>query len=916
MKINMIKKITCGFASVFLLSCALSAKSGPAGEYEDASPANLKTVLAVDEKLNVQDDELVVYYVRSDADYEPWALWIWALPGGDGNAMWDYSQKWEVLDGIGYMRFKLDGSTTGGNKPVSAENKVGLIVRQDAGWTKDGNDDREWNITTSNRVAIFSGDQNTYAAAAYKPSFKSAELKTTKTIDLVLSGNYGLDTNGGSSGFSVKNSAGKVYTVKSAKNTASDNAADNWTDKVTLTLAEDVLISDELIVSNPKFFGTTNVNSQKLAIQLCETTVPAKDVKLGATYSNKTVQFNLWAPTSSKVSVNLYKTGDAAEADFTVPMTLNTKTGVWSGSFNKVDPDGYFYDYTITNSKGTVTALDPYAKSMAAYKNNGSIGRAAIVDLSSSKALPSDGFAPYAKLAQREDAIIYEISVRDFTIADDANVTATPGTYKAFIEKIPYLKELGVTHIQLMPVVNFYNNDETKKNYDNRGVVNNSNYNWGYDPHNYFTPEGWYATDASDPYCRVKELRELVNECHKAGLGVLLDVVYNHMAGTQFLDNVVPGYYFRTDPSGKLKSNSGCGNDTATERAMMSRLVEDSTKYWVENYHVDGFRFDLMGLMEAGCVERAYAGCKEINSDVLFVGEGWKMYNGASGTVGMDQGYMRKTNNVACFNDEIRDLLKAGGYNEAGMGLITGKDTNMADLFRDVTGNPKSFGVDDPGDSIIYTSCHDGLTLHDSISHNAHLDESNAAEKKELLKRIKIGNVFIMTSQGISFLHGGQERGRTKPNVWGAQNECVGKFVRNSYDSSDDINQIVWTLDKDYEGLYEYTKGLIELRKSNAVFRIGDAAEIKKRAELIPTTDKGLVFAYVIHNDDADWIIAMNASKSSATIKTTVFLKNAEVLVDAKTAGNSPIASPEGVKATGKNIKLDALTATVIRINK
>ncbi|MDY5124199.1 MAG: alpha-amylase family glycosyl hydrolase [Treponema sp.] len=909
------KKLICGFVSALMVTSAVCAKSGIPGTYEDAAPAELKKVLAVDSKINPADDELVVYYLRSDGDYEPWGLWIWALPGGDGNAMWEYSQKWEVTDGVGYMRFKLDGSSTGGNKPVSADGTVGLIVRQDDGWVKDGNDDREWNIGASKKVAIISGNQETFAATAYKPSFKTAELVSTKSINMVLSGAYAIDTDGGASGFSVKTTSGKSYKIASVKNTVSANAADNMTDKITITLAEDVNISEEIVVSNPVFMGNAKVNSQKLAIELAEKTVPEKDVVLGAEYKKGSVVFNLWAPTSSKVTANLYKADNAKSPDFTVPLTKNEKTGLWTGTFNKVDADGFFYDYTVTNSMGTNTVLDPYAKSMAAYHNDGTSGRGAIVDLTSSKAMPEGGMnAPFVKLAQREDAVIYEISVRDFTIGNDSSVSSVPGTYKAFIEKIPYLKKLGITHVQLQPVLNFYYNDETDKSYDDRGVVNNSNYNWGYDPHNYFTPEGWFATDASDPYCRVRELRELVNECHKAGIGVLLDVVYNHMAGTQFLEPVVPGYYFRTDANGKFKSNSGCGNDTATERVMMAKIVEDSTKYWVENYKVDGFRFDLMGLMEAECVLKSYEECKKINPDVLFEGEGWKMYNGAAGTVGMDQGYMRKTDSVACFNDDFRDAIKAGGFNESGTGLITGKDTNMADLFRSVMENPKSYGTDDPGDNVQYTTCHDGLTLHDCVAHNAMLNESNPAEKAEIISRIKLGNTIVLTSQGIAFLHGGQERGRTKPNVLLSKNETVGKFVRNSYDSSDNINQIVWTLDDDYQNLYDFTEGLIALRKSTTAFRLGNKDKIKQCAELIPTEDKGLVFAYVIHNDDGEWIVAVNAGTKNAVIKTQINMKNAEILVDRQSAGTEKISAPKGVKIVGKKLGLEPLTATVIHV--
>lgn len=916
MKKNTVKRVLALFASFasLLVSAPVFAEHGEPGSFHDASPAQLKAVLAVDSKLNPSDNELVVYYVRADKNYEPWALWLWAIPGGDGNANWNYTQNWQELDGVGYMRFRLDGSDTGGSKPVSSDGTVGLIVRQDSGWTKDGNDDRIWNISVSKKVAIFSGDQNTYAALPYRPSVKSAELIATNTVSLTLSGAYGLD--GKTSGFSVTKN-GVSVPIASVVNADSSNPDDNMAEHVTITLAQPVEVSDSLSVSNPAFLSAVAVNSQKLALELSEKTVPPADVVLGATYEQGSVTFRLWAPTASKVSANLYKKDSAKSPDFTVPLSKDSETGVWTAVFDKADPDGFFYDYTVTNAKGTLTVLDPYARSMAAYHNDGTVGRGAVVDLTSSRALPEGGMsASYYPLQKREDAIIYEISVRDFTISPDSGVKAAPGTYKAFIEKIPYLKELGITHIQLMPVVNFYNNNETDRSYDDRGVVGNSNYNWGYDPHNYFTPEGWFATDAADPYCRVRELRELINECHKEGLGVLLDVVYNHMADTRFLDDIVPGYYFRLNDSGKFTSNSGCGNDTATEHAMMARLVKDSTEYWVREYKIDGFRFDLMGLMEAQSVENAYTACVAVNPNVLFEGEGWRMYNGPAGTFGMDQGYMRKTDHIAVFNDELRDLLKAGGFNEAGLGLVTGKETNGADLFRSILGNPKSYGTNQPGANVQYMVCHDGLTLHDSVSHNAILRDENPEEKADIVRRIKMGNTLALTAQGIAFLHGGQERGRTKPNVNRASNECVGAFVRNSYDSSDNINQIVWTLDEAYADVLAYTKGLLALRQGTTAFRMADAKKIKSNATLLTGTDRTLVFAYSLRNDDGTWIVAVNASNKTATVKSNVSLKKAEVFADSHSAGTTPIASPQGIKLSGKKLTVEPLTATIIHVGK
>lgn len=883
------------------------------GTFENAAPKKMKDVLALDSKLKIADDEFVIYYVRNDGDYKPWALWMWANPGGDGNASWPYTQNWKVQDGIGYMRFKLNGSTTGGTKFVSSDGVIGLIVRQKDDWIKDGNDDRLWNISVSNRACVFSGDGQTYAAIEYKPTVKNAELTALNQVKVTLSGGFALDVDGNVSGFKLVNSNGKEFKIASVVNADSADPAMNMAKNILINLAEEVSIGDALVVKNKSFLSDAKVNSTKVALKLAESTSPSLDEVLGCEFDGNTAVFKLWAPTSASCTLNLYSKSENKEKNVwkTLPLVKDEKTGVWSVTYTGSDIDGKFYDYTLVNAKGKVNVLDPYARSMACHNGKGGSGLAAVINLSSQKAGVQS--ASYYPLEKRDDAVIYEVSVRDFTISPDAGVKAMPGTYKAFIEKIPYLKELGITHIQLMPVMNFFFNDEANKAYENAGTVNSNNYNWGYDPHNYFTPEGWYATDASDPYCRVRELRELIDECHKAGLGVLLDVVYNHMAGPQFLDDIVPGYYFRTTETGGFKSNSGCGNDTASERKMMKKLIVDSTSYWVKNYKVDGFRFDLMGLMEATSVTDSYDACAKINPCTLFEGEGWKMYNGAAGTVGMDQNYMLKTNSVAVFNDEFRDTFKAGGFNETGRGFITKKPVSGEKLFREVTGNPVSnYHADEPGDNLNYLVCHDGLTLHDGIVNNLKLDE--VKDRKEIVQRIKMGNFFVMTSQGLAFLHAGQERGRTKPNLKNSKNECIGNFVRNSYDSSDNINQIVWKLDSDYEGVLAYTKGLIGVRKAFDVFRMKDAKKIAKNFKLVNTGDD-LVFAYTIKDGKSTWIVAVNAKTEKAKINAGVSVNSSVVYVDSNTADKNGIENPAGVTFKGKTVELEPLTAVVTKVN-
>lgn len=904
------RKVLIAILSLIVFCMAgLFCETAEVGSFDDASPKDMAAVLALDSKLNPSDSELVIYYVRKDHNYKKWALWIWAIPGGNAESNFKYTQNWSEEDGIGYMRLALDGSSTGGQKLAAANGDLGFIVRQKESWSKDGKDDRLWNINTSKKVAVFSGDVKTYAALPYKPAIDDAQFTKKNEIALKLSGRYGLDPTGANCGFKVYSDGGKEYTITKVFNTQSPkDLSQNYTKMVTVQLGEEIDIADKVSISNESFLAPVKVSSVALAVNIANSMTPPADFKLGCIYNEGKASFYLWAPTSSKVSLNIYKS-DTGAADKTLDMTMDLKTGVWAVETDCTDGD--YYDYTVTNSKGTQNVLDPYALSMSANTGKGDVGRAAIIDMASDKAGLKN--TDYIKLAQREDAVIYEMSVRDFTISNDSGVTCEKGTYKAFIEKIPYLVDLGVTHVQLMPVLNFFFNDETNKKYEDSGKVSGNNYNWGYDPHNYFTAEGWYSSDARNPYARISELRELISECHKAGLGVLLDVVYNHMAGTQFLDDIVPGYYFRTNDNGTFKANSGCGNDVASERKMAKKLIVDSCKHWVANYGADGFRFDLMGLIEATAVTDAYKECAKLNKSTLFEGEGWKMYNGDKGTVGMDQNYMAKTNDIAVFNDEYRDVMKAGGFNETGRGFITKKETDSDRFFANVTGNPiANYHADDPGDNLNYLVCHDGLTLHDAITNNLKLDETN--DKDEIISRIKLGNFIVLTSQGIAFLHGGQECGRTKPNLKGEKNETVGNFVRNSYDSSDNINQFVWTLSDGYKGLHDYTKSLIALRKATNAFRLGDAKKVAKSIKQIdPKDDSGLVMAYSIKDGKSKYIVVINAKSEPVTVGVGLKTDGVTILCDKNTASAEGVSNAVGVKLSGKTVTLDPLTATVIK---
>ena len=671
--------------------------------------------------------------------------------------------------------------------------------------------------------------------------------------------------------------------------------------------------------------------------QEAEKIIPDDKIKLGIQFTeNGTVIFRIWSPAAISVKIRFYKDWKSTKPDMTQPCEYDSKSGVWIYEHQCGSQiEGWFYEYIVDTGDGEKVCLDPYAVSMAAFCNDGTPGRAAVVNINSEKTMPDrfcascvESCAAEANHAQNTanrgvctgtDAIVYEVSVRDATINPDS----TGGTYTALEKKLDYFAELGVTHIQLMPVLKFYNTDETNKRYEADGTTKNNNYNWGYDPQNWFTPEGWFSEKPEDPYKRIKELRSLVSAVHHKGLRVILDVVYNHISRTSLLDDIVPGYYFRLDKDGNYLNGSCCGNDTASEHAMMRRLIIDSATYLVKEYGVDGFRFDIMGLIDSETMLLCYDECKKIKDDILFIGEGWKLYTGTAGTVGMDQNYMTKTDDIAVFNDEFRDLCKGGGFNERMPAFLNDgnlESKQIEQLFFNCTGRPQSnYTADNPADSVLYIACHDGLTLHDSIVLNTGADESTEEGRQEVLRRIKLSNALLLTSQGIAFIHAGQELGRTKalPEKKEGVPETEGWFVKNSYQSSDSINRIHWQPENDAEKTYSrlipYTQGLIALRRAFPVFRMKTQADIEHAARFIPTPEHPQVLFYSLDDGDFVWYLAFNASKSDVTL--TLPRKKAEladVFVEADVASSNPLYQED--VSTGA-LFVSALSAKVVRIH-
>ena len=587
---------------------------------------------------------------------------------------------------------------------------------------------------------------------------------------------------------------------------------------------------------------------------------------LGANWAEDATKFVVWAPTAEAVSVNLYTSGTDKTDDLekTIPMTKGEK-GVWSvteaGNLN-----GKYYTYTVTVDGKDVESIDPYARTAGV---NGKRGM--VIDLDSTD---PDGWAQDKNpnpSTSYNDAIIYELHVRDFSIDDSSGIMdAYQGKYLAFTQTgttvdadengtgdgeipsgIDYLKSMGFTHLHLLPVYDYGSVDETKC----------ENFNWGYDPVNYNVPEGSYSTDPDNGAVRVNEFKQMVKSLHDNGISVIMDVVYNHVydAGQFSVNKIVPSYFSRVNADGSFSNGSGCGNDTASEREMVRKYIVESVMYWKEEYHIDGFRFDLVGLLDETTINEIVNTVHAKYPDVIFYGEGWTL--GTAVEPGNDmatQANASGTPDFAYFSDTIRNLL--AGSNGTSLGFVSGaqdQEGKVKDSFMAMPG-----WTSDPSQIVQYVSCHDNYTLVDKLI----LSTGKSGIDSEIIKMNNLAAAIYMTSQGIPFIHAGEEFLREKIDPNSHTGRC-----ENSYNAPDSVNHIEWSnlANATYMANSDYYKGLIEFRKAHSALRMTENEDIQKYISYTWVTDEVMRFDIdaAAAGDASDGIVVIfNASKSSKTV--------------------------------------------------
>ena len=575
---------------------------------------------------------------------------------------------------------------------------------------------------------------------------------------------------------------------------------------------------------------------------------------LGNTYTTASTKFRVWAPTAKSVSLVTYENAVSPASSGTEVAMTSDLNGTWVTTLTG-NKDGLIYNYRVTLEDKTNEAVDPYVR---ATTINGE--RGVVVNLATTNPANWNTKKP-AFSGKPTHAVIYELHVRDLSMDASSGISAANrGKYLAFTELktrsggvttgVSAIKELGVTHVELLPVYDFASVDEA-----------NPTFNWGYDPQNYNVPEGSYSSDPKNPKARIIELKQAIAAMHGQGLRVNMDVVYNHVYNpSSFSQNlIVPGYFFRTDENGNLTNGTGVGNDVASERPMVRKFIVESVKYWATEYKFDGFRFDLMGIMDIKTINEVSAALKAIDPTIIIIGEGWNM-----GTLPIDQRASQtnvsKLANVAHFNDQIRDGLKGSVFNAGDTGWATGKTAALADVLPGIVGNIdysssllNKWWTSSPAQSVNYVESHDNLSLADKLTASVKgISPAGIAQTSQFATSV----AFL--AQGVPFMQAGQEFLRSKNGD------------ENSYKSNDETNSLKWSTKAKYASTVDYFKGLIALRAAHPAFRMSTAAAVKANLKFMKSSEN--VIVYTLNGkavgDKAKTIVVIHNANPSASIVT------------------------------------------------
>ncbi|MFK5884007.1 MAG: type I pullulanase, partial [Candidatus Izemoplasma sp.] len=851
-------------------------------------------------------DKLIIHYHRFDDDYGSWGLWLWANQPTPGDGLY---KLFDQTDDFGeYYEIDLAGSYLEGST------RIGFIVR-DGSWTKDIAADRFIDMTSPDvngdvHVYLVSGDATIYSdasavdtsARAMNVGFTSLDNVNFTLTDMVTQSDVTVFENGVSIPFSD-------FTMNTLSGTLSIDGGVDLSKSYTIEFDfnEAGYEPKNYPISLSGIYSSDEFNDNF-----------AYDGDLGALYTTESTTFRLWAPISDSITLNLYDVGhNSYDTDYDgitgtdVPYMMydliKIEKGVWEITVVG-DLHGVYYTYDVTNSGITNEVVDPYAFSTGV---NGYRGM--VVDFE--RLNPDSWVSDYRPniMTDYNDAIIYEAQIRDYTTHDTWNGTeAYRGTFLGFAESgtsyngvttgFDHIVELGITHVQLLPVFDFGAAvDETRLTDSSYISKKDTIFNWGYMPENFNSIEGSFSTNPYDGSVRITEFKTLIQAFHNENIRIIMDVVYNHTgkSSDSNFDLILPGYYFRMTEAGSFSNGSGTGNETASENYMMSKFMVDSTVFYAEEYNISGFRFDLMKLHDYETMNKITDALHAIDPTIMVYGEPWT--GGTSLLPDSEAAFfdnMAQMPSVAVFNDDLRNSIKGSVWNDTDLGFIQGLSTDevlkigiVGSVYHNDLNVPDdsrgAFAVN-PNQSINYVTAHDNNTLYDKI-----MLSTEDLEYEDVVNMQKQANAIILTSQGIPFIHGGVEIMRSKPCIiinGEAQGECDATLTydHNSYRSPDETNQIDWSLKTANIDVFEYYKGLIELRKSTDVFSYNDTETIQ--SNIYFNIDGGGIVSYVIYDPQSVWEYTLVVHNNS-TAQRFIDLqgKTWNLVANQSTAGTSTI---------------------------
>ena len=844
--------------------------------------------------------KLTVHYHRNAGDYDNWNLWIWKNmdTAADGAG---YSFQFSADDNFGKVAtFSL--TEMKGYDSVGIIARLGNWSKKDTGANWPNGGDRfitKFDSAGNAEVWLIEGDQTIYYTqpnvAAVTPKMVSAVLNDFKAITVTLNSLYTL-TGVGTEGFTVTNAAGTAQTIA----TVTLPAGKSTSNVVTLNLANSIDVTTSYTVKQTTY-GSASVSVGAIMDSKAFAdayTYTGDD--LGNTYTSANTKFRVWAPTASAVALNVY--ASVTDRNPVAYQMTKAENGTWTYTLTG-DRNLTIYTYKATVAGVAREAVDPYARSVTIEGDKG-----VVIDLAKSNPATWTPTVKPAFSGKATDAWIYELHVRDLSISTDSgipaahrgkflaltdwNTTATKTVVDAKTKKktvvktsnlsgVSAIKDLGVTHVQLLPIYDFNSVTEAAPSF-----------NWGYDPKNYNAPEGSYSTNPSDPYARVTELKQAVQSLHDNGLRVIMDVVYNHVANAdEFSEEaLVPGYFFRTEADGSRANGTGCGNEVASERPMVRKFIVDSVKYWAKEYGLDGFRFDLMGIIDVTTMQQVRSELDKIDPAIVVIGEGWNMGDVLPDAQKGAQINASKLSGIGMFNDQIRDAIKGSVFDSGNKGFVQGNFSNIDSIRAGIVGNifysraiNGNWTTLAPTQSVNYVEAHDNLTLYDKLK--ASMRGATAAK---LVATDQLAASIAFLSQGVPFQQAGQEFLRTK-NGDG-----------NSYNSGDTVNKLLWNQRATNVSTTNYYKGLIALRKAHPAFRMDTADKVKANLSFLSTNDP--VVAYSLNGtavgDSWGTIVVAHNPGLSAYKLTLPNSSTWQTVVTAGKAGVDTLASVTGNTVT------------------